>query len=332
MSFPNVSDIVTTTLENRSGEIADNVTNNNALLWALNKKGNVKTFDGGRVIFQELSFAQNGNGGSYSGMDALSTTQQDVISSPQFPIAQYAVPVVISGLEELQNSGKEQVIDLLDARMDVAVSTMKNLLNQHLYLDGTGNSGKNLTGLAAAVPLANTSGTYGSINRATWSFWQNQKWQASVDGSGMGGVITTANAATSAYQQMLQLYLACVRGTDTPKIGIAGSTLYGLYLGALQNLQRFTSSDATMASAGFENVKLNGMPIVFENTASGIASTTAYFLNTDYLFFRPHAKRNMVPLSPDRVSFNQDAAVSILAWAGNLTCSGAKFQGIFSNT
>ena len=42
----------------------------------------------------------------------------------------------------------------------------------------------------------------------------------------------------------------------------------------------------------------------------------------------PCAKRNMVPLSPgQRYSVNQDAAVQILAWAGNLTSSGLQFQG-----
>jgi hypothetical protein len=36
----------------------------------------------------------------------------------------------------------------------------------------------------------------------------------------------------------------------------------------------------------------------------------------------------MVPLSPkSRYSVNQDAEVQILAWAGNLTMSGAQFQG-----
>jgi len=32
MSFPNVSDIIATTIENRSKRIADNVTKNNAIL------------------------------------------------------------------------------------------------------------------------------------------------------------------------------------------------------------------------------------------------------------------------------------------------------------
>jgi hypothetical protein len=64
-----------------------------------------------------------------------------------------------------------------------------------------------------------------------------------------------------------------------------------------------------------------------------VPATSAYFLNTKYLHYRPHANRNMVPLSPgQRYSVNQDAAVQILAWAGNLTSSGLQFQGRMDNT
>jgi hypothetical protein len=53
-----------------------------------------------------------------------------------------------------------------------------------------------------------------------------------------------------------------------------------------------------------------------------------FFLNTKYIHWRPHSARNMVPLSPNkRYAINQDAEVQILAWAGNLTTSGAQFQG-----
>jgi hypothetical protein len=53
-----------------------------------------------------------------------------------------------------------------------------------------------------------------------------------------------------------------------------------------------------------------------------------FFLNTKYLFFRPHRDCNMVPLGPKtRVPVNQDAEIQIVGFAGNITCSGAQFQG-----
>ena len=52
MAFANtsISDIIATTIQNRSGALADNVLNNNALLNRLKAKGNVQPFSGGNVI------------------------------------------------------------------------------------------------------------------------------------------------------------------------------------------------------------------------------------------------------------------------------------------
>ena len=52
MAFANssISDIIATNIQSRSGELADNVTSNNALLRRLKERGNVKTFSGGNVI------------------------------------------------------------------------------------------------------------------------------------------------------------------------------------------------------------------------------------------------------------------------------------------
>ena len=63
MSFPNVSDIIATTIEKRSKKIADNVTKNNALLARLQARGRSRPFSGVRLGYDELSVAENGNAG-----------------------------------------------------------------------------------------------------------------------------------------------------------------------------------------------------------------------------------------------------------------------------
>ena len=97
MAFPNasVSDVIATTIQSRTGIIADNVTSNNALLMKLKQRGNIKTFSGGNTILQELSFAENGNAGWYSGYETLPIAAQDVISAAEYTIKQAACPVTI---------------------------------------------------------------------------------------------------------------------------------------------------------------------------------------------------------------------------------------------
>lgn len=312
----NISDIVATTIQQRSRKIADNVTKNNALLSWMQKRGNQRTFGGGNVIMEELSFAENQNAGYYSGYDLLPMAASDVISSAEFAIKQAAVPVVISGLEQLQNAGREQMIDLMEARIKVAESTMANLLANGIYSDGTGSGGKQIVGLDAAVAVTPTSGVYGGIDRATWTFWRNKS--------------TTAGAAlTSSTVQgaMNTMWASLNRGADRPDLIVMDDQFWGIYLASLQVNQRFASSDS--AAAGFPTIKYMDADVILDGALGGFATAkTAYFLNTKYLSWRPHRDRNMVPLSPNkRFAVNQDAEVTILAWAGNMTSSGAQFQG-----
>jgi hypothetical protein len=323
MSFPNVSDIVATTIQNRSRQVADNVLKNNALLAKLNQRGNVKTISGGNVIFEELSFAENANGGFYSGYDLLPVAAQDVISAAEFNIKQYAVPVVMSGLEMLQNSGKEQFIDLLEARLNVAESTMMNQLAQSIYSDGTGSSGKEVTGLNAAVPSDPTTGTYGGINRATWTFWRSKLYDFSAQ--------SVTPSATTIQAGLNSLWSSLIRGADRPDLIVLDNTYWTYYMGSLQAQQRFMSPET--GNLGFPTLKFMDADVVLDGGIGGYCpASTGFMLNTKYIKWRPHAQRNMVPLSPNRrYAINQDAEVQILAWAGNLTSSGAQFQGRIQN-
>jgi hypothetical protein len=324
MAFPNaaISDVIATTIQSRTGAVADNVTKNNAILTKLRAQGNVKPFSGGNVILQELSFQENANAGWYSGYEALPIGAQDVISAAQFDIKQAAAAVTMSGLEMLQNSGKEQIIDLMEARVKVAESTMANLISAGLYSDGTANGGKQITGLAVAVSKTPATGVYGGIDRATWPFWRNQAFTATA----LGGATTAANIQS----YFNTVYASTVRGADHIDLIMVDNGYWGLFMASLQALQRFTNSD--MAKLGFPSVQYMQSDVVLDGGIGGFDPVkTAYFLNTKYIFLRPHRDRNFVALDPSkRYSVNQDAVVQLMAWAGNLTCSGAQFQAVLS--
>lgn len=331
MAFANssVTDIIATTIQQRSRELADNVTNNNALLRRLKKKGNVRTFSGGNVILEEIMYGDSSsvNANSYSGYEILNIAPNSPISAAQYGISQYAAAITMSGLEMLQNSGKEQMIDLMEGRVKVAESQLQNRISQDLYLSGTGNGGKDLTGLGAAVPDAPSSGTYGGIDRATWSFWQSSKYAGVADG---GAAVSAANIQ----QYMTTLALRLVRGTNKADLIVADTTYYSLYVSSLQAIQRIASEDE--AGAGFSSLKFYGggtsADVVLDGgiykVTTGATSAHMWFLNTDYIFFRPHSDRNFVPIGGERQAVNQDAVVKLIGWAGNLTTSGSMFQGV----
>jgi len=322
MAFPNVSDIIATTIQSRTRKLADNVTKNNALLAKLNTKGKIKTASGGNQIYQELTFAENSNAGWYSGYDFLPVGASDVISAAEFDWKQAAVPVVISGLEQLQNAGREQMIDLMEGRMSVAEATLSNLVTEGLYSDGTGSGGKEVTGLDAAVPTDPTTGTYGGINRATST---NAFWRSKIVDA---GVVTSSTIQG----KLNELWANLVRGSDSPDLIIMDNAYWLLYVASLQAQQRFNGTET--GDLGFPTLKFMHTDVVLDGGIGGFMnSSTAFMLNCDYLHFRPHKQRNMVPLSPNRrYATNQDAEVQIIAWAGNLTSSGAQFQGRLEDT
>jgi hypothetical protein len=322
MAFANssITDIIATTIQSRTKVIADNVSKNNALLAYMKKGGNEKTFSGGNTIMQELSFAENGNAGWYSGYETLPVALQDVISAAEYSIKQAACPVTISGLEELQNAGAEQMIDLMEGRITVAESTMSNLVAASIYSDGTGSGGKEIDGLLKQVPTDPTTNTVGGIDRGTWTFWRSKIFKATTTGGG-------ATTATNIQSYFNRLWASLVRGNDRPNLIVVDNTYWGFYMNSLQAIQRFT--DSATANLGFVTIKFMDADVVLDGGIGGfMPASTAYFLNTKYLFFRPHSQRNFVPLNPrERYSVNQDAHVTILAWAGNLTSSGLQFQG-----
>ena len=319
-----LTEIVTTTLRNRTGKLADNVTKNNALLYRLRRRGNVKTVSGGRTIVQELEYAENGTFKRYSGYEALNISPSDVFTGAEFNYAQAAVAVSISGLEQLQNNGEEAIIDLLESRIKNAEKTLVNNIALDCYSDGTADGGRQIGGLALLVSATPSTGIVGGIDASTsiGAFWRNTKFSAVTDG---GGAATSANIQS----YMNRVYVQQVRGTDKPDLILADNNYFRLYLESLQAIQRITSSE--MGEAGFDSLKYMNSDVVLDGGFGGGAPTnTMNFLNTDYIYFRPHVDRNFAPIGDDRFAVNQDAMVKLVGFAGNMTVSNRRLQAVLT--
>lgn len=330
MAFANsaISDIIATTIESRTRAAQDNLTNNNALLMRLKERGNVKTISGGSTILEELFYndPNTNNANSYSGYETINISPDSPISASQWTMKHYADAVTISGPEMLQNSGKEQMIDLIATRVEVAQSRLANKIDTDLHGDGTGNGGKALVGLAAII-ATDPETSVGGIDGATWTFWQNGAYTKT---NTVGGATITKD---NIQQAMNVVALSRVRGNDRPDLIYAGSNAYSLYLASLQTIQRIT--DEKFGAAGFTAIKYYGSggsaDVVLGGGIGGNQDANRMdFINTKYLKFRPHKDRNFVAIGGDRQAVNQDAIVRLMGWSGALTCSGRQFQATLS--
>ena len=318
MTNPNYTEAIVHTLRKRNKVLADNVSNGNALLMMLNQQGRARPISGGRVIVEELEYAENATFMYYSGYEVLDISPSDIMTAAEFPWKQASVVISASGLEtDVQNSGPEQIIPLVSTRINNGMRTMRNNLSIGVYSDGTGTSGKQVTGLQALVALDPTTGTVGGIDRsqAANAYWRNQT---------SGDVATIDTDSAVLLTEMRTMWLECKRGPDVTNLIVADATLYQRFWESLTDIQRIGGSRE--ATSGFETLKFVTAPVVYDGD-SGIRANTMYFLNTNFLYWRPHRNRNVVPLA-NRNSINQDASVVPVVWAGNLTTSNASLQGV----
>ena len=320
MASPNLTEIVTTTLRRRSKDLADNISQHNALLSRMRSKDAGSLVPGGRTIVEELEYAENATFQYYSGYEVLDVSPSDVFTAAEFNWKQAAVNVTASGLEtRIQNAGPEQIINLLSSRIKNAEKTMANNISEGVYSDGTGTGGKQIGGLQSIVGDAGT-GTVGGIDSSTYTFWKNQT-------SGDVASIDTSAALLDA--EMKNMWLETCRGNDKVDLIVSDQTLYKVFWDNLSDIQRITGSDEGVA--GFNSLKFVTADVVMDGGPtihnSGIPATHMYFLNTDYLKFKVHSDTNFIPFE-QRNPVNQDALVVPILFAGNLTCSNRSLQGV----
>ena len=127
---------------------------------------------------------------------------------------------------------------------------------------------------------------------------------------------------------MMQLWIKICRNRDKVDLIAAGNNTYQKYWSSLQNQQRFQSPG--MAKMGFSSLKFDNADVILDGGVGGsLGANLMYFLNCDYLRWRPHKDSNMRP-GMNRYAVNQDALVKLILWAGNLTVSNMMLQGRLS--
>ena len=308
MAIPNstYTQALTASIANYRDKLADAVTNNNPLLVFLRKNGNSDPFDGGNEILENVLY-NTATGGWYSGSEVLSTADSDVLTSANFAIKQFYANVTMSGLEIIQNSGKERMFKLIDGKLKGAEAQLANSIGASLFYSNTENATKSIGGLQFLVSDTPSGVTCGGIDANAQSWWRNYSFSFGTNSltAGSSTILTAMNTS----------FLNTIRGTEKIDLVLAGTTYFAYFEGALQANQRFM--DAKMAEAGFDAYRYKTAMVMYDPNCS---ATRMYGLNTKYLFFRPHPTRNFTQ-GDRKESVNQDIFVVPLYFAGNMTIS-----------
>jgi len=316
MASPNstFTELVSTTFRKHRKDIKDNLSNRNALLKYINKRGNTRKEDGGLTIVTPLDYAANSTYQRYSDWDVLNTSQSDVISAAEYQWRQIAINVVASGRELRINSGESRIINLVKGRMKNAMRTFNNNFSGDLYSDGSLTN--QINGLQALIADTPTN-TVGGISASSFPFWQNTVYDFSVD--------SVTASATTFESSMLKLWLQLDRGPDDqPDLIVMDNNYYQFFESSQVSLKRY--NDERSAQGGFVTLRYKSADVLFDGN-SGIPANHAYFINTNYFELVVHQDADL-EIMEDMRPINQDGSITPILWMGNLVCSNRHLQGV----
>lgn len=231
-----------------------------------------KGFDGGTSIQGSVEYALNTTVAPINAYEALSTDHVDVFDQFDFSWKIYGGAAVLSSQDMAENQGSSKKIDLLESTLENLKKSMMDGLSVGIHSDGTGSSSKQIGGLQYIVASSPSSGTVGSINRATYSFWRNQQTSGAKTSTAYdnlrGAMRTIYNAASNGYS------------TEHPEFFVFTQTDFAGYESLLVANERFT--DKSVGDGGFKNevLKFKGALVAYDGDCP---SATSYALNSNYL-------------------------------------------------
>lgn len=292
-------------------KLIDNFFISNPLLVYLKERQ--EQFPGGHKIVEPLIYGNIQGIRSYSLYDTIAYDTDIPISAAEFTPKNIVAPIIISKDEELQNAGETQVLSLLQSKIKIVEETLKSTVTAQLYGDGTGNNGKDITGLGAAIA---TTGTYGGIDRSVHTWW---KAKVSTNNTSTPGTATTLSL-----DNMTRMFLSLSDGNDQPDLLLCGlATWFEYYKQVEGKVQINTTMGRKMADYGFQTLEFMGKPIIADpNAPEGEIS----FLNSKYLKWRVHKDANF-KVTPFRNDDTRLAKKQEILLTGNLTLNNSRKFG-----
>jgi hypothetical protein len=311
------SELATTTLRKYASlNLANQVFNADPLFAFLFAKGQAGgTYDGGEFISEPLMYKKNDTVSSYSGYDELNNTPQDTAATAVFSPKSYSASITLDGETMRKNSGEAAKINLLKSKIKQAEMSLRDDLSEDSYLDGTGNSSKDITGLAAAC---SASGTYADISRSTYSWWaaQSDATAVAMDTGWMRTMINDIRGSSA---------MGAPDMVGVCDLIICSQTLYESFEALLEPHLRVQG--ATLGALGWETLKFKGAELAFSEY---MPAGTCYFISSEYMKVVAHPEANF---STDEFQkpVNQDAQVAHIYWMGELVVNNCRRLGVATN-
>lgn len=312
--------VLSTAMALRSAGIEDLVSNSNPLYNTLKRKGLLRPYTGPEIR-QTLKIDKQ-QAQWFKGYDFLRNPPIELFNDAVFTPKMMAIPISLTGEEMLANQGETQVHDILEGYMEGADDAAIDAMDEGLQSDGTDDDGKQITGLAAAVPVnPTTAGVYGGIDRNQHALWRTSAFDVATAFPDIG-VHVDATTIRAFYSRILSQRSRNTRAAD---LLMASEEHYWAYDAATAAIQRIVKA-GSLGSLGFSAIEYVGGGrsaeiVLASGLNNNMPSNTTYGLETKALRLRYHENRNFTTLfdGDGQKPINQDAIAQFLVWAGELT-------------
>jgi hypothetical protein len=318
--------VLSMALEERSPAWQDLVSNSNALLAVLRRKNLWEPYSGPRIR-ETLQIAKQ-DAQWYSGYDFLDNPPIELFNDAYYTPKMVAVPISLTMEEILNNQGANQLKPVLKSYMMAAETSLEDTMDTAIHSDGTANGGKQLTGLAAAVPIVTNSGTYGGISRTDNAIWRTTTYDLNSAFTSIGTGVTS----TTIRPFLNRIMTARSRGRRHADLLLMSPEHYEAYDAATLSIQRLTR-ESELGKLGFSTLEYIGggkrAEIVQDGgIGSNMPANTTYGLDTDSLRLRYNPSRNFDKLfdGDGQKPINQDALAQFIGWMGELTMTNPLFN------
>src|SRR6056300_1341311 len=236
ISDERLQEVFSLALEDRSRGYNDLITNANAILYVMRKKGQMKTFSG-PTIRERLLFAESGTYVRYSGYEFLNPKPAELINDAEYTPKLAAVSVTLSGEDILRNSGRNQLMDIMETHISAAEDELVDRFVEDLHSDGTATN--QIGGLQALIPTNPATGTVGGIDRSANAIWRTTTYDANSDFTGITAV--TSSTIKTIFDNIM---IERSRGRKGPDVIACAQSHYVAYTGATDSIQRIQNENS----------------------------------------------------------------------------------------
>ena len=300
---------------------------------------------------------------------ATGVTATDTYQKAEWDWATAYAGIKIEGDVDYKNRGDSQVLSLVKAKLKTAEKSIKDMFGTGLFnagmlsngltsLNGGGtiasgdytafdngvgiieDLGSDTTVYHSPGNVDNTVCSYrrslGGINSDSLNWWNAKLGTFELSGGvraygGTTGVttwtelVTTVSGVANMVRAMTRMYGACTIDADAPDLIVTTQAIYDAYESSLQANKRF-EGDSTLADYGFDSLRFKGASVVVD---SHCPAGQMYFLNTDYLDFKIHNKRNFAFEDFKRLEGSDNIQARIF-WMGQMVCTNPRMQGVLA--